>query len=80
MELIVQNIWMAVTPSAAKARHSSSINLCLEWGSYFIFRNFKGKEKTLVSFRPCGDAFLAHLMRTFSLCVFNAVSNAFYVR
>ena len=58
MKLIVQNIWVANTPSAAKARHSPSISLCLVWSSYFIFRNLKEKEKNLLFlFRPYGDAF-----------------------
>lgn len=46
MQLIVQNIWMANTPSSAKARHSPSIRLCLVWSSYFIFGNLKkGRKK-----------------------------------
>ena len=81
MQLIVQNIWMANTPSSAKARHSPSIRLCLVWSSYFIFGNLKkGRKKTLVWFRPYRYAYFTCLLCAFRLCVFNAVINAFNMR
>lgn len=71
MQLIVQNIWMANTPSAAKVRHSSSISFCLVWSSYFIFGNFKERKKKHIGFvlRTQRRVFNSFNARVQSICV-----------
>ena len=66
MQLIVQDILMTNTPSAAKARHSSSISLCLMCSSYFIFGNLKERKNK-------------YWHRFVSLCALNQSRRAFSV-